>query len=364
MHIRYMKEALKLAEKGTGFTNPNPLVGAVILKDGRVVGRGYHERYGKAHAEINALKDAGQEAKGATMYVTLEPCSHHGKTPPCAEAIIKSGIRKVVIASKDPNPLVSGRGIRMLKNAGIDVITGILDAENRRLNTFFFHHMETGKPYVLMKTAMSADGKIATRTHDSKWISNEKSREFVHELRHRMQAIMVGAGTVIHDNPHLTSRLGGRKVSQPVRIILDTCGETPLESHVLNTENARTIMVVSDKVKPAAIRIFEEKGAEVLIMPQNDGKIDLSDLMERLGKKGINSILLEGGAHVNDSAIRSKIVQEIHSFIAPIIIGGKDAPGPVGGSGVANVKESTRLDRVETVVFDEDLLLVYKVRYD
>ncbi len=357
-----MQRALKLAKKGEGFTNPNPLVGAVIVNNGEVVGEGFHALYGKHHAEVNALFNAGDRAKGATMYVTLEPCSHHGKTPPCTDAIIHSGIKRVVLASKDPNPLVSGRGVKALKEAGIEVETGVLDEENRRLNEIFFHYIVHKKPFVVLKTAMSADGKTATKTGDAKWITNEQSRRFVHELRHRVHAIMVGAGTVIADNPLLTARLPNKKVRHPVRIVLDTFAETPLDSNVLkHADTTRTIVAITNSAPNKRVDALKEQGADVWTTPEKDGHVDLRALVKKLGEEGIDSVLLEGGSFVNDSAFKAGIIQRLHLFIAPKILGGENAYTPVGGTGVDTVAESVALKRKSIETFEEDVLITYDV---
>ncbi len=361
-HTFYMKRALKLAEKGRGFTNPNPLVGALIVKDEQIIAEGYHAKYGEAHAEINAFNAAKTDVEGATMYVTLEPCSHQGKTPPCADAIIKKGIAHVVIASQDPNPLVAGRGIKRLKDANIKVTTDILDEENQQLNAPFFHHIQTQTPYVVMKTAMSADGKIATKSHDSRWISNAKSRALTHQLRHDLQAIMVGVGTVIHDNPTLNTRHLTEPLSHPTIIIADSLGDIPLDARVLKQTTSPVIVAVTPNAKKDRINAIEAKGAEVLVVPEKDGDIDLTLFMKALGQKPINSILLEGGATLNDAAIRAGIVQKIYSFVAPLIIGGQTAPTPVGGLGYDTIKAARTLSLVSVDTIDEDVLIVYEMR--
>ncbi len=361
-HTHYMRIALELAEKGTGFTHPNPLVGALIVKNGTIIAQGYHAEYGGPHAEIDAFNNATESVKDATMYVTLEPCSHYGKTPPCADAIIAKGIKKVIIASKDPNPLVSGNGITKLEKAGITVETGILDDENQTLNAVFFHYIKHKTPYVMLKTAMSADGKIATKSHDSKWISNEKSRKFVHELRHAVQAIMVGAGTIIHDNPRLTTRLDKKRLSHPIRIIVDTEGVMPIESNVLNLDVGKTLVVTTNLAPEDKVTAFKEKGADVIFVNHNDGDIDLVALMKILAQRQIDSILLEGGATLNDAAIRNGIVNRVYSFIAPLIIGGRDALSPVGGEGFLTIKEAAKLRRIDLLTFDDDVLVVYEMR--
>lgn len=361
-HESYMNQALELAKKGMGFTNPNPLVGAIIVKNGRIIGQGYHQCYGEDHAEIQAFKHATEDVRGATMYVTLEPCSHIGKTPPCADAIIKHGIAHVVIASEDPNPRVSGRGIKRLKAANITITLGVLDAENRALNAAFFHHIQHQTPFVVMKTAMSADGKIATTSHDSRWISNETSRYHTHQLRHQLQAIMVGVGTIIHDNPKLNTRLNQQIISHPIIIICDTFGEIPLDAKVLNQKTSPVLVAVSELAGESRIRAIKNTKAEVLITPLKDGHLDLNALMEILGKRPINSILLEGGATLNFAAIQAGIVNRVYSFIAPLIIGGHEAPTPVGGLGFDSIKASKRLTRRSVETIDDDVLIVYEMR--
>ncbi len=357
----YMKHALSLAEKGTGFTNPNPLVGAVIVKDGQIIGEGYHAAYGGNHAEINAIESAKEPLNGATMYVTLEPCSHYGKTPPCALAIVTHGFKRVVIASKDPNPLVAGRGIKTLEDAGITVESGLLDKENKRLNEIFFHYIPTKRPFVIMKTGMSADGKTATRTFDSKWITNSQSRQYVHKLRHRVAAIMVGVNTVINDDPMLTVRLEGEAVKDPVPIILDTLGDIPLQANVFKNPSTTPIVAVTDKADPSKVKSLKKNGVTVIAVDEKDGDVDLEKLMAILGEKGIDSILLEGGSAVNDSAVRANILNKYYAFIAPKIIGGEQALSPVGGKGVDTVAESLHLVRESIETFEDDTLIIYRV---
>ncbi len=354
----YMQRAFELAEKGRGFVNPNPLVGAVIVRNGTIIGEGYHAEYGGPHAEVNAIRDAG-DCRHATMHVTLEPCSHHGKTPPCTDAIIDAGIEKVIIASKDPNPEVAGSGVEKLRNAGIEVEADVDDARNRELNAFFFHYIKKGTPFVMLKTAMSADGKIATRTGDSKWITNAASRQFAHELRHRAMAIMVGAGTVLADDPRLTSRIEGRETAHPVRIILDRRGDIGPSTKIFS-DDAETIIVTS-RASKERMESYERAGAEVLHMPEKDGAIDLSALMRTLGARGIDSVLLEGGSRLNESALRAGIVHRAYVFIAPKFIGGKRAPTPLDGTGVASVKDACALKRKSIDTFEGDVLITYDI---
>lgn len=353
-----MSRALDLAEKGAGYTNPNPLVGAVIVKDGRIIGEGYHKVYGGHHAEVNAINNATEDIKGTTMYVTLEPCSHYGKTPPCAKAIVESGIKKVVIGLKDPNPLVAGRGIKILEDSGVEVMVGILEDEGRKLNEIFLKYITTELPFCIMKTAMTLDGKIATSTGDSKWITEEISRKYVHELRHRVAGIMVGIGTVLADDPMLTTRLDDKASKDPTRIIIDSSGRIPLEAKVLNLKSdAKTIIATTEKAEKAKIRALEKKGAEVIITPIKDNGVDLSFLMKAIGEKKIDSILLEGGSNINYSALEEGIVDKVNAFISPKIIGGDTAKTPVGGDGKKYMKDAMSLQNIEVHNFGNDIMI-------
>jgi diaminohydroxyphosphoribosylaminopyrimidine deaminase/5-amino-6-(5-phosphoribosylamino)uracil reductase len=359
-----MKRALELSKRGMGYTKPNPLVGAVIVKEGKVIGEGYHAFYGGPHAEINAFKHAKEDVKGATMYVTLEPCSHYGKTPPCANAIVEKGISRVIIGMKDPNPLVAGRGIEILKSNGIEVITGVIEDEVKKLNEIFIKYITTKTPFCLLKTAMTLDGKIATATGDSKWITNEMSREYVHKLRHRVSAIMVGIGTVLTDNPLLTTRLPNREDAvDPVRIIVDTGGRIPLESKVLNLDSkSRTIIATTEKITKGKFEALKEKGAEVLVAPLKEDKVDLAYLMKILGQKGIDSILLEGGSTLNYSALNEGIVDKVVAFIAPKMVGGHHAKTPVGGEGKKYIRDAFLLENLNLFRFDEDIMVEAYIR--
>lgn len=358
MNIEYMKRAIELSKLGVGHTNPNPLVGAVIVKDGRIIGEGYHAFYGGPHAEVNAFKNASEDVKGATMYVTLEPCSHYGKTPPCANAIVEKGISKVVVGMEDPNPLVAGRGIEILRNNGIEVITGVLEEEVKKLNEIFIKYITTETPFCILKTAMTLDGKIATVTGDSKWITNQESRKYVHQLRHRVTAIMVGIGTILTDDPLLTTRLDENKGVDPVRVIIDTYARIPLEAKVLNlNSDAKTIVATTEKADKNKLKALEEKGAEIIKTPIRDNKIDLAYLMKALGEKKIDSVLLEGGSTLNYSALNEGIVDKILAFIAPKIIGGSNAKTPVGGEGKKYIKDAFILDNINILRFDQDIMI-------
>ncbi|QGU93879.1 bifunctional diaminohydroxyphosphoribosylaminopyrimidine deaminase/5-amino-6-(5-phosphoribosylamino)uracil reductase RibD [Clostridium bovifaecis] len=360
MDYSYMKRAIELSKLGIGYTYPNPLVGAVIVKNNRIIGEGYHAHYGGPHAEINALKSAGEDVKGSTMYVTLEPCSHYGKTPPCANAIVKSGIEKVIVGMKDPNDLVAGRGIEILKKNGIEVIVGVFEEEVKKLNEIFIKYITTGLPFCIMKTAMTLDGKIATATGDSKWISNELSREYVHEIRHRVSGVMVGIGTVLEDDPSLTTRLKYKNGRDSARIIVDTKARIPLEANVLNLNsdvNAKTIIATTELAQEEKLKALEDMGAEIIVTPQKSSKVDLTYLMRRLGDMGIDSILLEGGAALNYSALNEGIVDKVVSFISPKIIGGDKAKSPVGGTGKKYVDEAIKLEDIKVSQLKEDIVI-------
>ncbi|MBC8061912.1 MAG: bifunctional diaminohydroxyphosphoribosylaminopyrimidine deaminase/5-amino-6-(5-phosphoribosylamino)uracil reductase RibD [Clostridiaceae bacterium] len=358
MDIKYMERALELAKMGAGHTNPNPLVGAVIVKAGRIIGEGYHQIYGSHHAEVNAFINATEDVNGATMYVTLEPCSHYGKTPPCADAIVENKLKKVIIGLKDPNPLVAGRGIKILEDNGIEVVTGILAEEGKKLNEIFLKYITTKMPFCLMKTAMTLDGKIATYTGDSQWVTGELSREYVHQLRHRVAGIMVGIGTVLSDNPSLTTRLQWGIGSDPIRIIVDSSGRIPLEAKVLNIKSkARTIIATTEKVDKGKIKALEEKGAEIIITPVKNGRVDLVFLMKALGERKIDSVMLEGGSELNYSALQDGIVDKVYAFIAPQILGGNTAKTSVGGQGKAYMKEAISLNGIDFKRFGNDIMI-------
>lgn len=358
MDISFMERALELAEKGIGYTNPNPLVGAVIVKAGRIIGEGYHEYYGGNHAEVNAFNNAVEDVKGATMYVTLEPCSHYGKTPPCAKAIVEKGIKKVVIGLQDPNPLVAGKGIEILKENGIEVVLGVLEEKGKKLNEIFFKYITTGLPFCIMKTAMTLDGKIATQTGDSKWITGELSRNHVHMLRNRTAGIMAGIGTVLADDPMLNTRLKNGDGSDPIRIILDSSARIPLEAKVLNLDSkVSTIIVTTEKADKDKIKAIEKKGAEIIIAPLKNNEVDLFFLMRILGGKKIDSILLEGGSKINYAALEEGIVDKVNAFIAPKIIGGDNAKTPVGGKGKSLMKDAIILKDIEVYHFENDIMV-------
>lgn len=351
----YMERALSLAEKGAGRVNPNPLVGAVVVRDGSIIGEGWHERFGGLHAERNALAACHEGAEGGTLYVTLEPCCHHGKTPPCTEAILAHKISRVVIGSPDPNPLVSGEGVRILREAGIAVTEGVLRDRCDALNRIFFHYIQNGTPYVTMKYAMTMDGRTATRAGHSKWITSSPARIRVHEDRNRHMAIMTGTGTVLADDPMLNCRVpGGRS---PVRLICDTRLQTPLTARVVETAGEIPtwfLTCVSDVSLQAP---YLEKGCRILEIPERKGHVDLQAAMEILGREGIDSIYLEGGSALNGSALESDIVQALHCYIAPRLFGGVASRGPIGGQGVEFPTQAKALQITSVRFYGDDILI-------
>ncbi|WP_148229435.1 bifunctional diaminohydroxyphosphoribosylaminopyrimidine deaminase/5-amino-6-(5-phosphoribosylamino)uracil reductase RibD [Carnobacterium sp. 17-4] len=351
-----MRMALDLARKGKGWTTPNPLVGAVIVKGGRVIGQGYHQKYGQPHAEVNAIVSAKKDVTGATLYVTLEPCSHFGKTPPCSDLLIDKNIKRVVVGTLDPNPLVAGKGIERLRSNGIEVVTGVLEEESQKLNEIFIKYIVTKEPFVVMKNAMSLDGKIATVTGESQWISGESSRKQVHSLRHELAGIMVGIETIIKDDPQLTSRtLNSRN---PIRIVVDSQLRIPIASKVLTQQDkAKTIVATTKRANNEKLETLKQMGIEVIVTKEKYGRVDLQELMKVVGAKGIDSILLEGGATLNFSALEEGIVDKIQSYIAPKIIGGKEAKTAVEGAGVHSLKSAFQIDRMTPVMVGEDLFV-------
>ncbi len=354
----YMREAIELARYGWGKTNPNPLVGAVIVKDGVVIAKGWHERIGCAHAEVSAFNNACKDVTGGTMYVNLEPCSHHGRTPPCAHKIVEKGIKKVVVGMVDPNPKVAGKGIEILKNAGIEVVVGVLEEEAKKLNEIFIKYILKKKPFVIMKTAMTLDGKIATVGKDSKWITCESSRKYVHRIRDRVSAVMVGINTVINDNPSLTTRLDTKKGTDSVRIVVDSFGRIPENSNVITVESEKgMILVTTPNIKREKKKILEDKGIKIIEVEGNKGHIDLNKLMDRLYELEIDSVLLEGGGGLNASALKHGIVDKVMFFIAPKIIGGCEAVTPVEGEGIVLMKDCINIKDISIERFDNDILI-------
>ena len=357
----YMRLALQLAKKGCGWTSPNPMVGAVVVKEGRIIGQGWHQQYGQAHAERNALASCTETPQGATMYVTLEPCCHYGKQPPCVDAILDAGIRRVVVGSADPNPLVAGKGIAILRAHGIDVTEHVLQEECDELNKVFFHYITTKRPFVSMKYAMTMDGKIAAYTGASRWITGEAARNHVQQQRHRFRGIMVGVGTVLADDPLLTCRMEGGR--DPVRIICDTHLRTPLQSQVVTTaKQVPTILATccGDPEKQAA---YQQAGCRILFLEEQCGHVNLPQLMEQLGQEQIDSILLEGGGTLNWSALESGIVQQVQAYIAPKRCGGRDAKTPIEGAGVPLPDAAFRLKNSRLEQLGKDFLIESEVEY-
>ena len=358
-HITFMERALALARQATGRTSPNPLVGAVIVKDSKIIGEGYHQKAGTPHAEIHALNAAGENAKGATLYTTLEPCCHWGRTPPCTAAVINAGIAYVYIAEVDPNPNVAGKGVRQLENAGIHVHTGICQQEAEDLNEVHRKYIQTGMPFVILKTAMSLDGKIATAAGESQWITSEASRQRGHEIRDVVDAILVGRGTVERDNPALTTRLQGKQGQDAIRVVLDSHGRTPTNARIFNVESdAGVILAVTPDAPTENVKALEKAGAEVITVSELHGKVCFKTLMAILGSREITSVLIEGGGEINASAVAAGIVDKVMCFIAPKLIGGRNAPGPIGGDGFPKLSDVPHLQRIRVTPMSEADFLI------
>ncbi len=348
-HIVYMKRALALARLAQGRTSPNPVVGAVIVKDGRVVGEGYHLKAGEPHAELMALRIAGESAKGATMYVTLEPCAHYGRTPPCTNSIIEAGIAEVYCAIGDPNPCVDGKGHAQLTAAGVVVNVGLCEEEARELNRPFFKHVKTGRPYVTAKFAMSLDGKIATSGGESRWITNPASRRRGHELRNITDAIMVGAGTVIADDPELTTRIDVDDLRHPLRIVADSRGRVPVSARIFDPSlPGHTVLATTEAAPADYCAELIQRGVEVWKLPANQmGFVSLAALLNEIGRRGMLTLLVEGGGELLGSFFAENLVDQVYAFVAPIIIGGNTAPGPVGAPGIQKLADALRFRRVQ-----------------
>jgi diaminohydroxyphosphoribosylaminopyrimidine deaminase/5-amino-6-(5-phosphoribosylamino)uracil reductase len=377
---RWMKRALRLAARGAGRTSPNPMVGAVIVAGGRLVGEGHHKQVGGPHAEVWALRQAGDAARGATMYVTLEPCSHYGRTPPCTDAIIAAGIGKVVAALLDPNPEVNGRGVQLLRDAGIQVEVGLLEHEARELNAAYLKHTTTGLPLVSLKAAMSLDGKIATRTGESKWITGERARRFGHKLRAAHDAVMVGIGTVLTDDPRLNVRVGrrlreacaggvhpsaslragearSRAGRGPLRLVVDSAARTPPEAAVLRADERSPVIAVTGSAPEERVDALRRAGATVWTLPAVGERVDLAALLRRLGEEQVQSLLIEGGGTLASAALAAGLVDRVYFLLAPLIIGGAAAPTPVDGEGVARLSETWRITNMRVRRIGEDLLI-------
>ena len=358
----YMAYALELAKKGKGMTTPNPMVGAVIVKDGRIIGRGYHAKAGERHAEVVAIENAEEDVTGATLYVTLEPCSHYGKTPPCTELIIERDIKRVVVAVLDPNPLVAGRGAKRLRDSGISVTVGVLEKEAQRLNEVFMKYIVTKKPFVTYKSAMSLDGKIATARGESQWITCEASRQDAHKLRHDYTGIMVGIGTVLADNPMLNCRIKGKK--QPVRIVVDSHLRIPEDSKLVQTADKYPLVVATtSKGNKEKRKRLIDYGVQVWNMPLDEkGRVDLNALMKRLGENEVDSVMIEGGGTLAEQAFNKGIVDKVVVYIAPQIIGGEGAKTPVEGGGICDLKEAWEIQEWSSETIGTDLKISGYIR--
>ncbi|WP_394174136.1 bifunctional diaminohydroxyphosphoribosylaminopyrimidine deaminase/5-amino-6-(5-phosphoribosylamino)uracil reductase RibD [Guptibacillus hwajinpoensis] len=352
-HLDYMRTAISMASATLGQTNPNPAVGAIIVNEGRIVGMGAHLRAGEGHAEVHALRMAGKEASGGTAYVTLEPCSHHGRTPPCADALIEAGIKTVYIASQDPNPLVSGGGVAKLRDAGVTVEIGLGEEEALRLNKMFFHSITNKRPFVTLKSATTLDGKIATRNRDSKWITGEEARKDVHSLRHLHDAILVGVGTVISDNPSLTTRYG--EGLSPIRVVLDHHLRIPTDSMVLTDDSVETWIVTTKDAVKKNDRTFQ-KHVHVIEVSQNSILID--EVLDLLGKRNITSLFVEGGSEIHGSFLEGSHFQQVITYFAPKLIGGRDAPTSFGADGFSMMSDAVNLTIESVEQIGQDIRVI------
>lgn len=360
---KYMRLAMQLAGNAIGRTSPNPLVGAVIVKDNRVVGCGWHRKAGTPHAEVHALNQAGELAQGADVYVTLEPCAHYGKTPPCAKALVEAKVKNVYGGLLDVNPKVAGKGFKILEDAGIHVEYGFLQDELRKQNEVFFKWIEHKKPFVVLKAAMTLDGKIATATGQSKWITNEISRAYGYKLRDIYDGIMVGINTVIEDNPMLTARVDGGK--NPIRIVVDSSLKIDINANVVQDKSAKTIVATTDKADKDKILKLQAQDVDVIIVDKDENdKVDIEKLLDILGQQNICSILVEGGATLSGSFVAKKLVDKVYFFIAPKIIGGKEAKTPVAGTGILNLQEALALKDIQIEKLEEDILIIGRVDKD
>jgi diaminohydroxyphosphoribosylaminopyrimidine deaminase/5-amino-6-(5-phosphoribosylamino)uracil reductase len=354
----YMRRALNLARLGEGHTAPNPMVGCVVVKDGRIISEGYHERYGEFHAERNALTRCMEDTEGADLYVTLEPCCHHGKTPPCTDIIIEKKIARVFVGSMDSNPLVAGKGVQILREHGIEVETGILEAECLKLNEVFYHYIKEKTPFVVMKYAMTLDGKIACATGDSKWVTGEAARKQVHEMRNRYKGIMAGIGTVLADDPLLNCRIPGGV--DPIRIICDSKLRIPVDSQIVKTaQEIQTIVVCTQDTlehEGKKAQMLNDIGIQIIAAGAGES-VDLKELMVLLGAQGIDSILLEGGGTLNASALKAGIVNKVYAYIAGKLVGGQDARSPVEGNGIEKMRDAVQLSEITIDKVGEDICI-------
>ncbi len=354
---KYMRLALRLAEKARGRTSPNPMVGAVVVRDGRVIARGYHNQAGEPHAEAVALAKAGAAAKASTLYVTLEPCSHTNKrTPPCSPLVIQSGVKRVVSAMIDPNPKVSGGGLKALRKAGIEVVAGVLEAEAKKLNEAFIKHVTKKVPFVTLKIAQTLDGKIATASGESKWITGKEAREWGHRLRDQHDAILVGINTVLKDDPSLTARIAGGR--DPLRVIVDSALRISLQARVIAQRSAaRTIVATLANAPKAKMKKLQAAGAEIVLVRSDKGRVDLRDLMRKLGRMDIMSVLVEGGAEIHASALKSGIVDKVVMFIAPTLMTGSDSLCSIGGVSPIKLGHAIRLQDVTSRFVGQDIMV-------
>lgn len=352
---RWMRRALHLAEKGRGRTSPNPLVGAVLVKDGQIIGEGYHTKAGESHAEIVALGKAGDKARGATLYLNLEPCTHYGKTPPCAPAVIEAGVSRVVVGMEDPNPRVTGKGVASLMEAGLDVKMGILERECRKLNEAFCKYISHQVPFIILKVAATLDGKVATRNGESKWITGEVSRRFVHRIRDQVDGVIVGIRTVLKDDPMLTARIKGGK--DPFRIVLDSRLRIPENSKMIEASPSKAIIATTEIAPQRKIESLEKKGVRVLIFGSKMGKVDLKACLSKLGEMGMMSLLVEGGSQVSGSFLDEGLVDKILLFFSPKLIGDSLAPGIFGGEGTHQLRDAFSITELKIRRMGEDILL-------
>jgi|SRR6056297_401857 len=356
----YMKKALQLAKKGEGKVSPNPLVGAVVVKNNEIVGRGYHKKAGTPHAEVHALEQAGEMSAGATLYVNLEPCCHIGKTPACSLKIINSNIKRLVVAMEDPNPLVAGKGFKQLKESGIEVKSGVLKKEAKKLNEIFIKNMKEKSPFIYLKTAQTLDGYLATSTGDARWVTNKKAREYGHKLRHKVDGILVGIGTVLSDNPRLTTRIEGKEGIDPIRIVLDSNLRTPLDANIINQQSdSKTMIFTSQDHDKNKLKEFKKKdNVQVIILSKdNNGRLDLHAMVKILFDMEVMSILIEGGGTINHSFLKQELVDKVYTFIAPKILGGDDGIPAFKGSGIKKMKDIYKLKNIEYEHLNDNLLI-------
>lgn len=354
-HEFYMNMAIELSKGGMGRTNPNPLVGCVIVKDDKILATGYHKKIGDVHAEIDAIRNLdNNKLKDATLYVNLEPCSHYGKTPPCANVIAKLGLKRVVIGMTDPNPLVNGKGIKILRDNGIEVITGVLEDKCRKLNEIFVHYITKKRPFVVLKEAMTLDGKIATCTGDSKWITSEKSRQYVHKLRDRLASVMVGINTVLKDDPFLNVRHVKQNGNESVKIVVDSKGRLPMDCNLIKNK-APIILATTSKISDDKKNDYIKRGVHVMCLDGKDCRVDLNLLLDELYKLGIDSVLLEGGGTLSASFLENNLIDKVVFFISPKLVGGFDAKTPILGDGIKLMKDAINLKDVDVSMIDKDI---------